>query len=195
MAIHFMESKTKENLMKAFAGESQARNRYTMAAEKADELKMQAIRNVFLLTADQERAHAQRFYELLGEAQGTTIDICGGYPVDKSDTLVDLLQAAVHNEMEEYEEIASAFYRTAEVEYTHAKRFGKILELIKNGKYFESEATGMWMCLNCGYIYTGQKVPDVCPLCRHDKGYFIPLCMAPYTCSEITDGRKDGYKQ
>ena len=211
MAIHFMESKTKENLMKAFAGESQARNRYTMAAEKADELKMQAVRNVFLFTADQERAHAQRFYELLGEAQGTTIDICGGYPVDKSDTLVDLLQAAVHNEMEEYEDvyqafgdtakeegfmkIASAFYRTAEVEFTHAKRFGKILELIKSGKYFESEATGMWMCLNCGYIYTGKKVPDVCPLCRHDKGYFIPLCLAPYTCSDITDGRKACYKQ
>ena len=79
MAVDFKSSKTKENLMKAFAGESQARNRYTIAAETAEKQNMQAISSIFRFTAEQERAHAQRFYELLREMEGTTVEICGGY--------------------------------------------------------------------------------------------------------------------
>ncbi|MEI3219954.1 MAG: rubrerythrin family protein [Lachnoclostridium sp.] len=206
MAIDFKESKTKENLMKAFAGESQARNRYTIASEIAEKQGMQAISSVFWFTAEQERAHAQRFYELLKEMEGTTIEICGGYPVDTYDSVQDLLKAAEHNEMEEYEdvyqafakdakeegflEVASAFFQIAEIEHIHARRFGKLKMLIENQKYFESKDadTGAWMCLNCGYIHEGGKVPEVCPVCRHDKGFFIPLGMAPYTDSKITSG-------
>lgn len=201
MAIDFKTSKTKENLMKAFAGESQARNRYTIAAEIAREQKMPAISNVFLFTADQERAHAQRYYELLKEMEGTTIDICGGFPVDTYDSLVDLLKSAEHNETEEYEDVyqafgnmakeegfmeaASAFYQIAEVENIHAKRFGKLKELLESNTYFELAEEGAWMCLNCGYIHKGKKVPEICPVCRHEKGFFIPLELAPYTYDGI----------
>ena len=92
MDIEFKNSKTKENLMRAFAGESQARNRYTIAAEQAREQGLYAVSNVFLFTADQERAHAQRFYELLGECAGETIEIDGGYPVDIANKTESLLE-------------------------------------------------------------------------------------------------------
>ena len=104
MTGNFFESETKENLMRAFAGESQARNRYTIAAEKAREKGMYTIADVFLYTADQERAHAERFYELLKEFTGSTIQIDGTYPVDQQDTLEELLRAAEHNEKEEFED-------------------------------------------------------------------------------------------
>lgn len=196
MAIHFKESKTKENLMKAFAGESQARNRYTFAAEEARKQGLYAVSQVFLFTAEQERAHAERFYDLLKEMSGKTIEICGGYPVDKQQTVEELLYAAQHNEYEEYDdvyqnfgdmakeegflEIASAFYQIAKIEKIHGDRFGKLAEMLENRTYFENSESGRWMCLNCGHIHSGKKVPGVCPVCRHEKGYFIPVELASY---------------
>lgn len=196
MAIDFTTSKTKENIMKAFAGESQARNRYTIAAEIAREQGMKAISDVFLFTADQERAHAERYYELLKDLEGTTIDICGGYPVDTYSSVIDLLGSAQHNEMEEYADVypafgdvakregfleaASVFYQTAMVEQIHGRRFGKIREMLENNVWDQSRGEGEWMCTNCGHIHRGQRVPEICPLCRHEKGYFIPLELAPY---------------
>lgn len=201
MDTDFNKSKTKENLMKAFAGESQARNRYTIAAETAKKQGMQAIGKIFLFTADQERAHAQVYYDLLKKSEGTNIDICGGFPVDTFDSLLELVKAAEHNETEEYEDVyqvfgdtakeegfyeaASAFYQIAKVEHVHAERFRYIKELLDKNEYFEQSEGGVWMCLNCGHIHVGKKVPEVCPVCRHDKGYFIPIELAPYTCSEI----------
>ena len=153
MAVDFKSSKTKENLMKAFAGESQARNRYTIAAETAEKQNMQAISSIFRFTAEQERAHAQRFYELLREMEGTTVEICGGYPVDTYESILELLKSAEHNEMEEFEDVyqsfaidakeegfleaASAFFQIAEIEHIHAKRFGKLKSLLENNEYFE----------------------------------------------------------
>lgn len=196
MAIDFKESKTRENLMRAFAGESQARNRYTIAAETAREQGLFAVNQIFLFTADQERAHAKRFYDLLKNLSGTTIPIDGGYPVDHFDSVMELLKAAEHNEMEEYEdvyqnfgdiakeegfiEVASAFCQIARVEQTHAKRFGKLACMLENNQYFESKEDEYWMCLNCGHIHKGKLVPKVCPVCRHERGYFIPASMAPY---------------
>lgn len=196
MAINFKDSKTKENLMRAFAGESQARNRYTIAAHKAEEMGYQAISQVFLFTADQERAHAARYYELLTEMAGETIEIDGTYPIDISEDIAKLLEMARHNEFEEYEhvyqefgdtakeegfmEAASAFYQIAEVEQMHGKRFGKLAELLRSNTYYESAEEEKWMCLNCGYIHTGKRVPEVCPSCRYPKGYFIPLSFAPF---------------
>lgn len=201
MAVDFQRSKTKENLMKAFAGESQARNRYTIAAEMAREHHMYAVSQIFLFTAEQERAHAQRYYELLKEAERQTIEICSGFPVDTFDSLTELLAAAEHNETEEYKDVyqvfgnqakeegfleaASAFFQIAEVEKIHAKRFGTIKELLENNTYFEFAEEGAWMCLNCGHIFRGSKVPEICPLCRHERGFFIPLSIAPYTDSGI----------
>lgn len=197
MAINFQSSKTKENLMKAFAGESQARNRYTIAAEIAKKQDLYAIGEIFTFTAEQERAHAKRFYELLKPAEGMNIDICGGFPVDTYDSVLDLLKSAEHNEMEEFEdvypsfgnvakeegflEIASAFFQIAEVEHVHARRFEQLKSWLENQKYFERSEKSAWMCLNCGYIHEGLMAPGVCPVCRHEKGYFIPLEMAPYT--------------
>lgn len=196
MAVDFRESKTRENLMKAFAGESQARNRYTIAANTCKKNNMYAIGEVFLFTAEQERGHAERYYDLLKNYSGDTIEICGGYPIDHYDSIEKLLGAAEHNELEEYEDVyqafgnqakeegfleaASAFYQIADVEKIHAKRFGKLKEMLENNTYFEKSESGMWMCLNCGHIHSGKMVPGVCPVCRYDRGYFIPAELAPY---------------
>ncbi len=196
MAVSFSESKTKENLMRAFAGESQARNRYTIAAEKARHAKMYTIANIFEYTADQERAHAERYYELLKDLSGETIFIDGGYPVDQQDSLVDLLRAAEHNEKEEYEDVyqafgdkakeegfleaASAFYQIAKVEHVHQLRFAKVAEMLEKGAFFARESGGKWICTNCGYIHEGTQAPPTCPTCHHDQGYFLPYELAPY---------------
>lgn len=201
MGIQFQDSQTKINLMKAFAGESQARNRYTFAAEEAREQGMYSISEVFLFTADQERAHADRFYDLLKSLSGSTVDICGSFPIDKQDTLEGLLDAATHNEYEEADdvyiafaetakeegflEVASAFSQIAKIEEIHGDRFARISGMLKDGTYFESEENGKWMCLNCGNIHTGRKVPGVCPVCRREKGYFIPIELAPYKTKEL----------
>ena len=169
MTGNFFESETKENLMRAFAGESQARNRYTIAAEKAREKGMYTIADVFLYTADQERAHAERFYELLKEFTGSTIQIDGIYPVDQQDTLEELLRAAEHNEKEEFEDVypafgstakaegfleaASTFFQIAEIEHTHQERFQKIAEMLENGTYYSREEQGRWICTNLSLIH------------------------------------------
>ena len=196
MAVCFAESKTRENLMRAFAGESQARNRYTIEAERAREMKMYTIADIFLYTAEQERAHAERFYELLKELSGETIFIDGGYPVDQQESLAELLRAAEHNEKEEYEDVYPEFARTAKeegfleaasafaliagIEHTHQERFAEMAEMLERGEYFANEKSGMWFCTNCGYIHTGKKAPGSCPACHHDQGYFMPYTLAPY---------------
>lgn len=196
MGISLKDSKTKENLMRAFAGESQARNRYTIAAEKARGKGMYAIADIFLYTADQERAHAERFYELLKELSGETIVVDGGYPVDQMESLAELLRAAEHNEKEEYEEVyqnfgdianeegfheaASAFYQIAEIEHVHQMRFAMLAEMLENNTFSTSDTEGSWMCTNCGYIHEGKMAPKICPVCRHEEGYFIPLSLACY---------------
>lgn len=201
MAIDFKDSRTRENLMRAFAGESQARNRYTIAAEKAREQGMIAVNQIFLFTADQERAHAARFYGLLKSFAGSTIHIEGGYPVDYSDSITELLKAAQHNEMEEFDnvypafgdiakeegflEAAAVFYQTAKIEEIHGKRFGRLAKLLEKNQYYESETQSEWMCLNCGHIYQGKKVPELCPVCQHKRGYFIPAALAPYLCANF----------
>lgn len=196
MACNFSQSKTKENLMRAFAGESQARNRYTIAAEKAEKSGMYTVADIFLYTADQERAHAERFYELLKEMSGQTIQIDGTYPVDQQETLAELLRAAEHNEKEEYEdvyknfgdtakeegflEVASAFYQIAQIEHIHEIRFARLAEMLENNTYYASEEVSTWMCTNCGYIHEGKQTPKVCPVCRHEQGYFLPDEFIPY---------------
>ena len=196
MPVEFAESQTKENLMRAFAGESQARNRYTIAAKTAEKLGMYAVKEIFLFTAEQERAHAERFYELLKTMSGETILIEGGYPVDQQGSLEGLLEAAEHNEREEFADVypnfgdiakgegfpeaASAFFQIAKIEHIHEMRFGMLKELLQSGKYFSTEENERWMCTNCGYIHEGKKVPAQCPVCRYEQGYFIPLALAPY---------------
>lgn len=198
-------SKTKLNLMKAFAGESQARNRYTFAAEEARKQRFYAISQVFLFTAEQERAHGQRFYELLKDMTGETIEICGGYPVDLQPTVQELLEAASHNEYEEADDVylafaqdakeegmleaSSAFLQIAQVEAIHGKRFELLAKMLQEGTFDKCSEKAEWMCLNCGHIHSGMMVPEVCPVCRHDKGFFIPAEYAPYFCCTLQEPR------
>lgn len=187
--VEFDRSRTKENLMRAFAGESLARNRYTIAAEIALKQKQYAISEIFKFTADQERAHAKVFYDFLKECSGENIYIDGAYPVDQSDCLVDLLQAAAHNEYEEhdrvypefaktageegYQQIAAAFTMIARVEQDHGDRFARIGRLLNAGAWHERQEPVTWFCLNCGFTCEGTIVPAACPVCHADQGYFV----------------------
>ena len=197
MAVDFKTSETKENLMRAFAGESQARNRYTFAASEAKKQNLQVIEAIFTFTANQEKEHAEIFYGHLKELAGETIEIDGGYPVDLYDDVVQLLYAVQHNEYEEHDPIYKAFAEKAReegflkvaasfdgiagIEKIHGDRFGKFAKLLEENKLFVSDVKTGWMCLNCGYVYEGESVPPMCPVCKHDKGYFIRLSLAPYT--------------
>lgn len=194
--MQFKESVTKENLMRAFAGESQARNRYTFAAGLAKKNGLYVISAVFGFTADQEKEHAEIFYNHLQEMAGETIFIDGGYPVDLSPDIKDLLSMAQHNEYEEHDsvyknfgdkaeeegfaKVAASFRMIAEIEKIHGDRFGKYAQLMREGKLFVSDVETEWMCLNCGYVYKGTSAPQICPVCNHDQGYFIRFDLVPY---------------
>ncbi len=196
MAADFKNSETKDNLMRAFAGESQARNRYTFAAEKAKEQKLQVIEAVFRYTADQEKEHAEIFYNHLKELAGDTIHVDGGYPVDLTDSIIDLLRKAQHNEYEEHNRVykafgdkaseegfpavASSFYLIGDIEKVHGDRFGAFAQLMEENKLFISDVKTGWICLNCGHVFEGERAPETCPVCSHDKGYFIRLELSPF---------------
>ena len=194
--VEFCTSKTKENLMKAFAGESQARNRYTFAAQKAKEKGYYLLEQVFLYTAGQEKEHAEIFYNYLKPCAGENIQISGGYPVDISENVAELLRMAVHTEFEEHDdvdkqfakvakeegflEISATFEKIAEIEKTHGQRFQYYAQLLESGQLFEEADSGAFVCMNCGYIHHGTKAPKSCPVCKHDQGYFIRSEKAPY---------------
>ncbi len=198
MPIDFKNSETKENLMRAFAGESQARNRYEFAAEIAKKQNLQVVEMVFKFTADQEKQHAEVFYNHLSQCAGETICVDGCYPVDTSNDVCELLKFAQHNEYEEHDDvyqnfgnkakeegfdaIANSFFEIAKIEKTHGDRFANLAELLKSNKLFVSDVKCKWMCLNCGNIIEVEQVPQMCPVCKHDKGFFIRLELAPYTC-------------
>lgn len=197
MSIKLSESETKVNLMRAFAGESQARNRYVFAASQAKKDGLHVIYAVFAYTASQEQSHAKIFYNHLKELAGENITIDeGSYPVNISDSIEELLNAAKHNEYEEYNPIyrafgdkakeegypaiANSFYKIAEIEKIHGDRFAKYAELIKQGKLFISDVEEEWICLNCGYVHKGTQAPKACPVCQHDQGFFIRFSLSPY---------------
>lgn len=200
MAVDFKNSETKDNLMRAFAGESQARNRYTFAAAQAKKKNLHVIEEVFTYTANQEKEHAEIFYNHLKELSGETIHVDGGYPVDITEDVSKLLRMAQHNEYEEHDsvyqafgekakeegflQVANSFFMIAEIEKAHGDCFGRFAELMENNKLFSSDTKTRWICLNCGYIYEGEKVPDKCPVCSHDQGYFVRLEQSPFESQE-----------
>ena len=155
------ESVTKENLLRAFAGESQARNRYTFAASTCCQEKLHVLEAVFLYTAQQELAHAKVFYSHLKKAGCENVTITANYPVDLP-------------------EIARHFRQIAEIEKVHADRFDRFAKLMADGKLFVSDVETGWICLNCGHVFTGKQAPAKCPVCSHDQGYFIRLELSPY---------------
>ena len=196
MSTNFKESETSKNLMRAFAGESQARNRYTFSASQAKKEGLAVIEAVFRFTADQEKEHAEIFYKHLKELSGQNIQVDGSYPVDLTDDLAELLRMAQHNEYEEHDDVyqrfgdkakeegfmrvADSFYKIAQIEKSHGDRFGKFAQWLEENKLHVSSAKRGWICLNCGHIYEGEKAPEVCPVCEHDRGYFIRLELSPF---------------
>ncbi|MBU5449074.1 rubrerythrin [Acetivibrio sp. MSJd-27] len=194
--MDFRNSETKTNLMRAFAGESQARNRYVFAASQAKKEHLHVIEAVFTFTAAQEKEHAEIFYHQMKELAGENITIDGAYPIDLYDSMYDVLKAAQHNEYEEYDPVykafgdkakeegfsrtAAIFHNISVIEKTHSDRFGRLAQMLKENKLFVSDVETGWMCLNCGYVFHGKEAPAVCPVCEHDRGYFIRLELTPF---------------
>lgn len=184
-------TKTAENLMKAFAGESQARNRYTYWASVADKEGYKQIKNIFIETADNEKEHAKRFYKfLLAGFEGelpATIEIEASFPVAQGNTL-DNLKAAAAGEYEEWEELYPAFAKVAEeegfieiavvfrniarAEKAHEARYNKLAKNIENGQVFKKDEKIEWKCGNCGFVHEGAEAPERCPACDHPIDYF-----------------------
>lgn len=197
MAVEFKDSKTKDNLMRAFAGESQARNRYTFAASQAKKEHQHVIEAIFRFTADQEKEHAEIFYNFLKDLAGENIHIDGSYPVDIDNDLSKLLWTAHKNEYEEFDpiyksfgdiaknegfnKIAATFHMVADIEKTHGDRFARFAQLLDTNKLYVSDVEEGWLCLNCGYVHWGKEAPKECPVCQHDQGYFIRVTMAPFS--------------
>ncbi|MBR4040211.1 MAG: rubrerythrin family protein [Clostridia bacterium] len=188
--MDFRGSRTRENLMRAFAGESQARNRYTFSAEVARSAGLYWIEQVFRFTADQEKEHAELFIRHLASCEGESIRIDGSYPVENADWMpARLLRSAQHNEYEEanhvypqfgriareegFVAVAGTFEMIAEIEQTHGDRFGQLAQRIEEGKLFRCDHNVTWLCLNCGHVHHGMQAPPVCPVCRHAQGYFV----------------------
>ena len=189
MSTDLARSQTCMNLMRAFAGESQARNRYTMAAGTAKSQGFHILERLFLFTAEQELAHAKVFYRHLNELSGRTVTVDGTYPVDLPNDSLALLRAAQHNELQEWEHdypafarvarqegfdlIAKHFETIADIERTHAARFGRFADLLEKGELFCSPDKTRWVCLKCGHVVEATLPPAHCDVCHHVQGYFL----------------------
>lgn len=178
-------TKTEQNLLKAFAGESQARNRYEFFSKVAREEGYNQIAAIFQKTADQEKQHAKRFFKFL---EGGEVEITASYPAGKIGTTAENLKAAAMGENEEWtllypefariamEEgfpaVATAFKMIAKVEAEHEKRYLKLLKNVEEGTVFKKGEKVKWVCTNCGYVHEGEKALDNCPACQHPISYF-----------------------
>lgn len=189
MAKSLKGTKTLENLMKAFAGESQARNRYTYFAGIARSEGLRQIEAIFLETADHEKEHAKRFYKaMLEHTDGAFMqEVNATYPVALGNTLENLKNAA-HGENEEYTELYPAFADVADAEgfpgiahifrsicvaeRYHEERYLKMVEILESGQAFKRGNTVIWKCRNCGYLHEAEEAPGVCPACNHKQEHF-----------------------
>jgi rubrerythrin len=179
---------TEKNLLKAFAGESQARNRYTFFASVAKKEGYEQISGVFTETAEQEKEHAKRFFKYL---EGGDVEITATYPAGRIGTTIENLKAAAMGENEEWDvlypefakvadeegfpEIARTFRNIAKVEAEHERRYLKLLSRITDGNFFVRDGEIWWQCRNCGFIYKGSEAPMECPSCNHPQAYFEPM--------------------
>jgi len=178
-------SKTEKNLLKSFAGESQARNRYIFFASVARREGYIQIQRIFEGTAANEKEHAEVFFKHL---EGGDVEITASYPAGKIGATEENLLAAAEGELLEWgtlypdfekvarEEgftyVAESFEEIAEVEEEHEKRYRKLLANVRNGTVFKRDEEVEWHCLNCGYIHHGKEAPDVCPACKHPQAYY-----------------------
>ena len=180
-------TQTELNLLKSFAGESQARMRYTFYAKAAKKEGFEQISAIFQETADQEMTHAKRMFKYL---EGGMVEITASYPAGKIGTTAENLKEAADGENEEwtdlypqfaavaeeegFKEIATMYRMIAKAEAIHEERYLKLLERVNEGTVFSREADIEWMCRHCGYVFTGKKPPNNCPTCLHPQAYFEP---------------------
>lgn len=178
-------TKTEQNLLKAFAGESQARNRYTYAASVAKKEGFEQISAIFLETAENEKEHAKRFFKFL---EGGGVEITAMYPAGTIENTLENLKMAAAGENEEHSilypgfakvaeeegfpEVAAAFMMISKVEVEHEIRYNKLIANIENGEVFKKSAPTRWKCRNCGFVHEGDEAPDLCPACVHEKKHF-----------------------
>ena len=178
-------TQTEKNLLKAFAGESQARMRYDYFAKQAKKEGLEQIAAIFEETALNEKEHAKRFFKFL---EGGMVEITASYPAGKIGTTLENLKAAAEGENEEwtelyphfadvaeqegFKEVAVAFRKIAEVEKAHEERYRKLYENLDKGMVFKSNGKIVWKCRNCGYLHEGTEAPEVCPACLHPQSYF-----------------------
>jgi rubrerythrin len=178
-------TQTEKNLLAAFAGESQARNRYSFFASKAKKEGYEQIAAIFQETADNEKEHAEIFFKHL---QGGMVEIQASYPAGVIGTTEENLLAAAEGEKEEwgtlypdfaetaekegFSKIAESFKEIAEVEEYHEKRYRKLRENIKRGRVFKRDKAVKWKCRNCGYVHEGKEAPEICPACKHAQSYY-----------------------
>jgi rubrerythrin len=192
MTKSLQNTQTWENLLKAFAGESMGRMRYTYYSKAAKEEGYVQIANIFLETAENEKAHAKRFFKFLGEKNIPSIIQNAQYPIGLSDKTLENLQFAADGEKEEntilypsfakiakeegFSKIEECFLEVAEVEKIHEARYRALIENIKKDRVFKREKEVIWKCLNCGYHHYGKEAPERCPSCLHPIEYFEIYC-------------------
>jgi len=178
-------TKTEQNLLKAFAGESQARMRYNYFAKQAKKEGLEQIVGIFEETAENEKEHAKRFFKFL---EGGMVEITASYPAGKIGTTLENLKASAEGENEEwtelypefakiaekegFKEVAVAFKMIATVEKAHEERYTKLYNSLQEGKVFAKGDKIVWKCRNCGYLHEGTKAPNMCPACLHPQSYF-----------------------
>jgi rubrerythrin len=180
-------TRTEQNLLKSFAGESQARSRYVFFASKAKKEGYEQIAGVFAETAEQEKEHAERFFKFL---EGGMVEITASYPAGRIGTTQENLAAAAGGENEEWTELYPAFADIADeegfkqiavawrmiatVEAEHEKRYRKLLDNLQKDQVFSKGEEIEWQCRNCGYVHKGKTAPGTCPACEHAQAYFEP---------------------
>ena len=174
-------TRTEQNLLKAFAGESQARSRYTFFASVAKKEGYEQIAGVFLETAEQEKEHAKRFFKFL---EGGDATVTASYPAGRISTTKDNLLAAAKGENEEWDVLYPDFAAVADeegfrqistVEAHHEKRYLKLLSRLTDGNFFIRDNEIWWQCRNCGYVCKASEAPLLCPACKHPQAYFEPM--------------------
>lgn len=182
-------TRTEQNLMKSFAGESQARMRYTYFAKEADKEGYKQIAAIFMETAEQEKEHAKRMFKYL---EGGMLEITSTFPAGVIGTTAENLEAAAAGENEEwaelypmfadiaeeegFKEIATMYRMIAKAEAIHEEQYLKLLQRVKDGTVFSRDQEIEWQCRNCGYVHVGKIAPKTCPACLHEQKYFEVKC-------------------
>lgn len=166
-------TKTEANLKSAFAGESEARNKYTYFASKAKKDGYEQIAAIFLETAENEKEHAKLWYKLLHNGVGSTIENLESAASGENYEWTDMYASfAKEAKAEGFDEIAALFEGVAQIEKEHEERYRKLLKNIKESIVFSKDGDIVWHCLNCGHICIGKKAPEICPVCAHPQAYF-----------------------